>query len=391
MTERPQPVVAPGFEVVAAAFAANFAERGEVGASFVAFQHGRKVVDLWGGLADSASGRPWEQTTLVPVFSGTKGLVATCVLVLIDRGLLDLDRPVAAYWPEFRAHDKHGVLVRHVVSHTAGLPGIRAHRLTPDSLLDDRLMAAILADEQLFWPPGQAVAYHPLTFGWLCGELVRRVDGRSVGSFLSEEVCRPLQLEAWIGLDPDEEARVARIEFEPGYGRTVASNLQLMRGDPIREAIWGNPPFLTKSEFDWNSYRVHQSELPGAGGIARPESIARLYGCLAAGGCVDGFRLMSAKVIQRAQRELARGIDPVTAQPMAYGTGFALQTESRPYGPPPDAYGHTGAGGSVHGAWPSHGLGFSYAQNQHRDDPSDARSISLLDALFDAATRRVDC
>ena len=185
----PEGYVAPGYEPVREAFERNFAERGELGAAFAAFRNGEPVVDLWGGIADRASGRPWREDTLQLIYSGTKGLVALCVLMLIDRGKLRLDDPVNRHWPEF---GKPEILVRHIVSHTARLPGIDTP-ITVADLHDDRRMAAILAAQAPNPDPRAALCYHALTYGWLCGELVRRVDGRSVGRFFAEEVAGPLR------------------------------------------------------------------------------------------------------------------------------------------------------------------------------------------------------
>lgn len=228
--------VASGFETVAEAFDNNFSERGEVGAAFAAYRDGILVMDVWGGVADSSSGRPWRGDTVQPIFSGTKGLVATCLLVLIERGELDLDAPVARYWPEFAVHGKQGILVRHVVSHTAGLPGIHRKVLAYDELLDDRHMAGLLVEEEALWPPGEMLAYHPYTYGWLCGELIRRIDGRDLGRFFADEIATPLELDLWIGVPAEQDARVARLEFAPGYGKTHSTDLRQIYADPVRAA-----------------------------------------------------------------------------------------------------------------------------------------------------------
>jgi CubicO group peptidase (beta-lactamase class C family) len=376
--------VAPGFEAVAAAFERNFTERGELGAAFAAYRDGVPVVDLWGGGADSEGGRPWESQTLAPILSGTKGLVATCLLLLLERGALDLEAPVARYWPEFAAHGKETVLVRHVVSHTAGLPGIRRRAVTADDLLDHERMAALLAEEDPVWDPGSVLCYHPLTYGWLCGELVRRVDGRTVGAFFADEVATMLELEAWIGLRDGLEERVARLELEPGWGRTAQTDPERLREDPVNAATWGNPPILLRDGFDWNSPALHRAGMPGAGGVAHARSMARFYGCLAHGGELDGVRLLLPETIAAATRPLARGDDPLTGDPHVYATGFELQTDGLPLGPSADGFGHGGAGGSLHGGWPSRGIGFSYLMNQMRDDEVDERSATLLRALFEA-------
>ena len=368
--------VAEGFEPVQRAFGESFASNGEVGASFAATLDGKPVVDLWGGIADTASSTPWGEDTLQVVFSGTKGFVALCMLILIERGQLALDQPVARYWPEFDAAGKDGVLVRHAVSHEAGLPGFR-EPVSHEKLVDDRRMAVLLAGQAPFWPPGEHVCYHGVTYGWLCGELVRRVDGRSIGTFFAEEVAGPLGLELWIGLPEEHEPRVSVLTGslapapEPVEGFAEEARL-----------IAGNPPLFEGPPGPWNSRAYHAAEIPGAGGIGTARSIARLYGCLACGGELDGVRLLRPETIELGRTCLSRGTDACFGWPLVFGVGFALQNEERDFGPREGAFGHCGAGGSAHGAWPDARVGFSYAMNELRDDMS--RSGALLSALGEA-------
>jgi CubicO group peptidase (beta-lactamase class C family) len=374
--------VADGFAPVADEFERNFAQRGEVGAAFAVYRNGERVVDLCGGLADSETGRRWDDTTLVPIFSGTKTLVAAAMLWLLDAGRVDLEEPVATYWPEFAARGKAQLLVRHVVSHTAGLPGVRRRAVSAMDVLDGRLMAALLADEEPVWEPGTTICYHALTFGWLCGELVRRIDGRGVGALFDDEIATPLGLDAWIGLPAEHETRVARLEFEGTWGKSESTDPARIAQDPLRLAVWGNPPLLLPGVLDWNSPHVHGAGIPGAGGIARVPSMARFFGCLARGGEVDGTRVLSDAVVELGWTSLGRGVDPLDGAPMNKGVGFSLQTSEQPFGPPEVAFGHGGAGGSLHGAWPTSAVGFSYAMNQMRDDEVDERSVALLEALY---------
>jgi CubicO group peptidase (beta-lactamase class C family) len=281
------------------------------------------------------------------------------VLLLIDRGSLSLDAPVARYWPEFR----DDVLVRHVVSHTAGLPGLR-RGFTARELLDGRRLAAELAREEPFWPPGSRLAYHAFTYGWLSDELVRRVDGRSVGRFFAEEVAGPLDLELWIGLPPEQEPRVARLVRPEGYRMTAPVD------EPLVRALYGS---LFDGEFPWNDPAFHAAEIPAANAIGTARSIARLYGSL--------DRILSADALRLGRTELSRDLCAVTRRPYAFGVGFELQTELRTLGPPPDAFGHTGSGGSSHGAWPGERVGFSYIPNELRSEPGDDRARRVLAAL----------
>lgn len=374
--------VAPGFEPVTDEFRRNFQLRGDVGAAFSVVQDGVTVVDLWGGLADRAEQRPWREDTLQLIFSGTKGLVAVCLLILIDRGHLSLDEPVSSYWPEFSNHDKESILVRDVVTHHARLPAVQTP-LAEQDLLDPEKVASLLAAQGLESDPRAKYVYHAFTYGWLAGELIKRVDGRSVGDFFAEEVARPLALETWIGLPAQEEPRVSRLEYAPDWGVGPSANRDRLANDLLLRQIWCNPPIFPPGRLPWNTPEFHRAEIPGAGAITTARSVARLYGCLARGGKIDGVVLLSPSAIQLGQQVLTYGMDPFDGGPIAHGVGFALQTATKPFGPPANAFGHRGAGGSLHGAWPEHSIGFSYCMNQMRDaEPIDGRHRALLECLW---------
>ena len=293
------------------------------------------------------------------IFSGTKGLVAMCLLLLIERGQLELDAAVSRYWPEFRHHD---VLVRHVVSHTAGLPGLRPP-FSLDDLLDGERMAQRLASEPPFWPAGETLAYHALTFGWLCGELVRRIDGRTVGTFFHEEFARPLGLELWIGLPPEIEPRVAPVVRGVDYGVVGEPG-------PLLEALYG----AILHSFPWNDPALHAVEIPAANAIGTARSIATLYAGLGA--------VLQPETIVLGRTELSRGTCAVTELPYAFGVGFELQTELATLGPPPNAFGHMGLGGGSHGAWPDERVGFSYLPTELQRADTDDRARRLLAELY---------
>jgi CubicO group peptidase (beta-lactamase class C family) len=382
--------VAPGFDAVSAAFARNFAVLGELGAAFAAEVDGVPVVDVWAGFADAEAERRWERDTVATIFSGSKGLVAVCALILVDRGLLELDAPVARYWPEFAAAGKSEVLVRHVLSHTAGLPGVR-RRLTLEDVLDATRMAALLADEPLYAPPGSVLQYHRLSYGWICGELVRRLTGRTIGAFFADEVAGPLGLDAWIGLPEAVEDRVAVAQLADTWGQRVqVFDPSVTAADPLMGTVWTNPTMYAPGHFHFNEPRVRAAEIPAAGGIALARSLARLYACLANGGQRGGVSILSPEAVAVGRHELSRGPEHWLRRDMAYGAGFALQTDRLPLGPPADAFGHTGAGGSVHGAWPSLGVGFSYVMTLMRDgeDRDGGRGAALLEALHQALADR---
>lgn len=373
--------VAAGYEAVAHEFERNFTERGEVGAAFAALRDGVPVVDLWGGQA--APGRPWRRDTLQVIFSGTKGLVAACVLKLVEEGRLDLAAPVARYWPEFARNGKDRVRVRHVVSHTAGLPGVVAP-LAAGDLVDQERIADLLAAQPLPRDPDAFNAYHALTIGWIVSALVQRIDGRTAGCYFAQEVAGPLGLDAWIGLPEAEEGRVGRLELGPGMGPWDLGLSEEQKADPVRRSVWANPPLFEKEPLAWNSRPYHSAEIAGGGGIADARSVARFYGCMACGGELDGVRILRPETVALGRRPLSFFTDPYIAEDMAFGVMWALQTPQRRFGPVPEAFGHTGAGGSIHGAWPRQRVGFSYVMNQLRGDPEDLRSRPLLAALHEA-------
>ena len=339
---------------------------------------GELVVDLWGGLADRASARPWRGDSLQLVFSGTKGLVATCVLLLVERGALDLDEPVGTYWPEFSAAGKEAVRVADLVSHRARLPALE-RPVAVEEALDDRRMAALLAGQAPNADPRAASAYHPITFGWLVGELVRRVDGRSVGRFFREEVAQPLGLELWIGLPADLEPRVTTIEPLPAVGAD--------EGDALERAVWANPPLWEPDAFAFNRRDVHACELPAVNAIGTARSLARLYGCLAQGGTLDGVRLLAPETIELGRHVLSARRDELGGVDVAFGSASGCPPRAREYGPVDGGFGHTGAGGSVHGAWPDRRVGFSYAMNRMLARDVDGRAPALLAALAAATDR----
>jgi CubicO group peptidase (beta-lactamase class C family) len=369
--------VAPGLERVRDAFARNFEERLETGAAFSAWRGGEKLVDLWGG--DAAAGRPWQADSLQLIYSGSKGLTAICMLMLLDRGLISLDAPVSRYWPRF---GKPEIEVRHVLSHTSRLAGIE-EPTSWEEMLDDKLMARKLERQRPLLDPRAALTYHPLTYGWLCGELLRQVDGRSLGRFFAEEIAARLDLEIWFGLPESEESRVTTLGGDSVWGH-VSKNLIIptpaqKAQDPLQTAIWYNPPIFGPEFGHWNARSLHAVEMPGAAAVATARSIAKLYAVVASGG----GSLMRPETVALGAQTLSDGMDVLNGERRRFGAGFHLQIETMQFGPPPDAFGHGGAGGSVHGAWPSRGVGFSYAMNRLIDG-DDPRAKRLLAELFAA-------
>jgi CubicO group peptidase (beta-lactamase class C family) len=366
--------VAAGFEPVGAAFEACVAPDGP-GAALAAVVDGEVVVDIWRGTA-SESGRPWQRDTTCVVASGTKGVVAVAVLILIERGLLDLESPVARYWPEFAAHGKAGVRVADVVAHTAGLPGVVA-TLSLDDLGDAPKLHGLLAAQAPIVDIGTAT-YHALSYGWLCDALVRRVDGRSVGRFVADEIARPLQLDLSIGTPPERAARTAQLRRAPNFA--YSAFLGDNEPDERLGLVYNNPPL----PLQWDDPAMLAVEIPGANCVATARAMASLYGCLAAGGKIGDVQLLQPDTVELGRRQLSSGEDPLSGRLLRFGVGFELAPNPSELGLPVDAFGHTGAGGSSHGAWPSQRTGFSFVVSEMRPENDDGRAGRILGALRDA-------
>ncbi len=380
---------APGFDGVREAFAANLAGDQEVGAAVAVYLHGRKVVDLWGGIADPRTGRPWERDTLQVVYSTTKGVVAACAHLLAQRGELDLDAPVAAYWPEFAAGGKARVPVRWLLTHQAGLPLID-HPITPAEAIAWEPMVTALAAQRPAWEPGTDHGYHGMTYGWLVGEVVRRVTGRSIGAFLAEEIAAPLGLDLWIGLPESEQHRVSHIITAAVPDFDALSRIDLASvPEPMREvmAAYADPTSLTvrsmrvvSPPLDHNDPKEQAAELPSTNGVCTARALARLYAALI--GEVDGHRLLTPETLAAATAEQVNGVDRLLRVPVRIGTGFGLPTPDA-YWYSPTAFGFGGLGGSLGFADPATGLAFGYVMNHLVEGVPDQRAASLL-----AATRR---
>ncbi|TCO32411.1 CubicO group peptidase (beta-lactamase class C family) [Kribbella steppae] len=354
---------AAGFEGVAEAFSRNFAERGELGAAFAAYQDGELVVDLWGGTADRDTGREWTRDAAQLMFSGTKGLAAACVLLLVQRGQVSLDDPLSRYWPEFRAGE---TTVAEVLSHQARLAWVEAGYA---DLLDHDAMAAHLAAQAPATDPRAAFMYHAITWGWLVDELIRRVDGRTAGQFFAEEFATPLDLEVWIGLPDELHWRATSMVAPDGV---LVDEPQT---DPLLQ-LNRNPLWVPGAEKIWNSPEYRSAGLAAVGGFATARGMARFYASLLG----EGEGVLRPETVELGRREIRRGIEPTWGAEIAYGAGFELQVPGAHLGRPADVFGHGGAGGSRHGAWPTRGIAFSYVMNEVRTKPDD-RPLDLLTAL----------
>ncbi len=384
--------VAPGFDSVGNAFVENFDQRGDVGAAFCAYVHGEKVVDIWGG--DARPGEPWEEDTLALVFSTTKGVTALVATVLTDRGLLDVDAPVSQYWPEFAAKSKGGVTVGQVLDHSAGVlsfPHYEEILSVDDGTGWGRIeeITQRLAAAPLWWKPGEQHGEHAITYGWIVGELVRRIDGRSLGTFFRDEIAVPLGLNFWIGLPTEHLERVADL-LPPGGDlppEIMGRVKEVFAPDSPSGAAFfvgsrGGVPDMANLA---NSAGFRVAEIPASNGIGDARSLARMYAALACGGELGGVRIVSEEAIRRHSLERFDGYDVIIRTDKRYALGYMLPTPREPqYGPNPElAFGHPGLGGSLAFADPVAGVGYGYVMNQmaHVGAPHD-RELALTEALY---------
>lgn len=379
--------VAPGFEPVREAFGRNFEHGGDVGAALCVYRHGRKVADLWGGVADSGTGREWTRDTLQLVYSATKAATATCAHLLAQRDKLDLDRPVASYWPEFAAAGKADIPVRWLLSHRAGLPVIDQPIPLADLLAWDP-MAAALAAQRPVWEPGTAHGYHGRTYGWLVGEVIRRVSGRSVGRFFAEEIAGPAGLDFFIGLPGDERGRVSHMVIDDPPGPETIASIPIEQVPeqfrPLLAAVTDPGSLMNRAfalsvpDIDFNSPAAQAAEIPSSNGICTADGLARLYAGLI--GEVDGVRILNAATTAAATAEQAAGTDQVLLVPTRFASGFMLPTEESPLGGPA-SFGHPGRGGSLGYADPDSGIAFGYVVSHIRQDMTDTRAATLVSAV----------
>ena len=370
-------------------FARNFRERGELGAAVCVIVDGRVAVDLWGGVTREG-GEPWHADTLVQVWSCTKGATALCAHILVDRGLLALEAPVTRYWPEYGRNGKEPTTVAMLLGHQAGLPAVRTP-LPRGAFYDWQLMTDTLAREAPFWEPGTRHGYHALTFGFLAGELIRRVTGRSLGAFFRDEVGTPLGLDFWLGLPEAEESRVApTIPPEPPPpGEPLSVFLATALGDPT--SVTGLSFFNTGGYTDpgeSDSRAAHAAEIGGSGAITHARGLAQLYAPLAGTSDVE---LVRPDTRARMARVCSAGRDAVALLPTRFALGFVKSMDNR--GQPSgmrdsvilaeDAFGHSGFGGSIGFADPRAGFSFGYVMNRMGPGTGlNERGQSLVDAVY---------
>ncbi len=391
-----QGTAGPRFAAVREELERNFAERGEVGASVCLTVDGETVVDLWGGVADPETRAPWTRDTIGLVWSCTKGATSLCAHVLAARGAIDLDAPVARYWPEFAKGGKDWVTVRMLLSHQAGLPALR-EPIPENGLCDWNAVVDALAAMEPLWEPGTRHGYHPLVFGHLVGEVVRRVTGRSLGAFFRGEVAEPLGLDFWIGLPSEHETRVAPdIPADPpAPGQPVPQFYVAAMTDPGSVpgmVVWNSGGYLLPGAV--NTRQVHAAEIPSANGITNARGLAGMYRPLALGGAFGGVRLVPEDAVP-AMGAVSAAVakDATMFVPTRWASGFMKGVDNHRLPPgqsdsvilSEEAFGHLGNGGSIGFADPKARLSFGYTMNKLGGGIGlDARGQALVDAAYRA-------
>jgi CubicO group peptidase (beta-lactamase class C family) len=378
-----------GFQRVKDAFAANFADHGEVGASLAVMVDGEMAVDLWGGYADGQRTRPWERDTIVNTYSTTKGMTAICANRLIEQGKLDPEAPVAKYWPEFAQAGKDKLPVKYLLSHRAGLPAV-SQPLPSSASYEWQPLVDALAAQEPWWEPGTAHGYHAVTFGHLVGEVIRRVSGMSVGTYFRQEVAEPLGIDFYIGFGPELDSRVADMIPAPMQPPNPDHPLFEAFTNPLSmtfKAFMITPePMLNPNYMNTREWRA--AEVPAANGHGNARALATVYGALARGGEVSGVQVLQRETIDDALIEQSTGADKVLMIPMRFGRGFFLELPEYELTKNTTLFGHPGMGGSFGLADPDAKVGIGYAMNKMIMPANmvdlDPRWAPIFAALYDS-------
>jgi CubicO group peptidase (beta-lactamase class C family) len=390
----------PRFERVAEEFVRNFQERGEVGASVCVKVAGETLVDLWGGSAEPASNKAWVEDTITHVWSCTKGATALCAHMLIERGLLDLEAPVVRYWPEFGQAGKESIQVKMLLNHQAGLAAI-SEPLPPGALFDWELMVKALEKQEPFWKPGSMHGYHGFTFGWLVGELVRRVSGKSLGTFFREGVVEPLGLDFWMGLPEAHENRVAPIipADPPDPNGPISPMMMAIAMDQTSLQalqLFNTGGYMLPGPdgvFGFNTRAAHVAVFGSVGSMTNARGLAGMYAPLANGGSLNGVSLVNRDTLARmAAVSSASSMDMAVLLPTRFSLGYVKSVDNRrvPHCTENDslilseeAFGHSGFGGALGFAEPVANMSFGYAMNRMGQGIGlNARGQSLVDATY---------
>ena len=372
----------PKFEGVVEAFLENYRVEDELGSAVAVTLDGQPVVDIWGGYASQARDRLWERDTIVCMMSVAKGVTAICFNMLLDRGLVDLDAPVARYWPEFAKNGKDKILVRHILDHTAAIPVLTTNKLWPGAMFDRESYVKALEDQEPLWEPGTKAAYHVHNQGYLLGEIMRRVTGKTIGPFLRQEVAGPLHADYYIGqMRHDEQTRIA--EVIPNMGARLFAAKDAEAPETLR-----NLAFQQNPDEPWiqtlNSAVWKVAEIASGNGHGNARGVARIYSALSVGGEIDDVTLMSKGSIEQMITEQHNQTELLQERPYHQALGVLLNTPAAVYmGPNPRSFGHHGIGGSIGFADPDGRIAFSYSCNKmHAVGDNGPRARRLIDAVY---------
>ena len=377
------------FEPLRSALSDILTAGSEIGVALAVYVDGQAVIDLWAGHENAERTRPWRADTIVNLYSVGKAVTAVCALRLADAGMLDLDAPIARYWPEFAQAGKATIPVRFLLTHQAGLPAI-ARPLPPGAMLDWDVMTDALASQEPWWPPGERHGYHVNMQGFLLGEVVRRITGKTLGTYLKDEIAGPAGVDFFIGFGPALDARCADL-LPPPPSPEGAALTRMLSVDPgtlsglalMRVHAYRNPPRVSGTDII-NTRAWRAAEVPSTNGHGNARAVARLYAALAGDGTLDGVHILSPEIIAEAIEEQVYGEDLTLERPTRFGLGFQLTMAERRLGPNPRAFGHFGAGGSLGFADPDTRLAFGYVMNQGRAGWQHKHVRHLIDLIYTA-------
>lgn len=367
--------VDPKFRRVAEAFEKNFADGLEIGASFCLFQNGEKKVDIWGGHMDAAKTRAWEKDTLVNVWSTTKGILAFCVGRLVDQGHLDIDQTVAHYWPAFGVNGKQDITVAELFSHQAGLCG-PSRKITSEECVNTDFLATFLAEETPQWDPGTRSGYHAFTLGPLADGLFQKVIGKTVGAYFDEEIAKPHGIDFHMGLPASEDSRCAELQHDGGLPAGGPD-----RWNEFQARAHGHTPTGVEIAMT-RGWRAQGT--PSAGGQGNARSVATLYSALATNRRLDGIEIISQAGLDAVTQIQIENKDLVIGLPVSWGVGYVINTSKLVFGPNPEAFGHSGWGGSFGFADPISGIAAAYTMNRMIEPQraADPRVVTLMKAVY---------
>ncbi len=368
----------PRFRAVREQFQQNFFDRSETGAALAVMLDGELVIDLYGGWTDAQHTRPWAEDTIVCCYSVGKAICGVLSWRLAERGELEIDRRVADYWPEFAQSGKDQIPFRWLLTHQAGLVAIRKP-LPRGSMLDWEVMTAALAEEKPWWEPGTAHGYHSNTQGFLIGEVIRRIAGRSIGQHLHYDLSEPTGLDFYFGTKPEHDARTADMlpmQQPPDVRRAPPNPLQTLGNR--------NPPHIQNGPGSQNTREYRAAEFPSTTGHGAARGLARLFGALSREGQLDGFQVLEPRTIELMSQEQVYGVDYILGRPTRFASGFQMTMNERPLGPNPRTFGHFGGGGSLAFADPDARVGWGYVMNQGRGGWQHRHTRKLLDLFYEA-------